>query len=99
MELEKSLKERVNIAGVQLYDILYDENGAKNNNGLDEKTNTKLWDFEDGFPVYLNKVLSGRMSLAESSKDHMSIIEEWLSDIEKIINLHTHIRGGTNENE
>ena len=68
---------------VCVFDLLYDSNSCvKDKTGLDPKVENILWDFNEGIGPYVDKVLSGRMSIAESLKDHMQIIEDWVKKVE-----------------
>ena len=85
MELEKSLHDRISVAHEKIYDLLYDDNGARDKTGLPEGVEGKLWDFIEGIGSYLDRIFSGRMSLAEMCKDHMQIVEDWVMDIENTL--------------
>ena len=86
MEIEKSLNDRIQAAYEQSFDLLYDQNACvKKNTGLDSKTEDALWNFNEGIGEYVNKVLSGRMSIKEMLKDHISIIDVWVEQVEEIL--------------
>lgn len=84
MVLEKSLLERLQAVYPKAFDLVYHKNGdAREVTGLPSETESLLWDFIDGIGSYIDRVLSGRMSIAESLKDHMAIIESRILAVEK----------------
>ena len=86
MELTKSLNDKIQTAYEQTFDLLYDENGCvKSKTSLDSETENVLWNFNEGIGVYVDRVLSGHMSINEILKDHISIIETWIEQVEKTI--------------
>lgn len=88
MKIEKSLNDRIQTAYEQTFDLLYDEHGAKEQTGINKETENILWDFNEGIGCYVDRVLSGHMSINKSLKDHIGIIESWIKKIEKAISKH-----------
>ena len=86
MEIEKSLNDRIQATYEQTFDLLYNQDGCvKDSTGLDSKTENLLWDFNDGIGGYVERVLSGQMSINEMLKDHIGIIETWIEQVEEAI--------------
>lgn len=86
MEIDKSLDDKIQEIYERAFDLLYDPDACvKDHTGLNSETEGQLWDFVEGIGEYVGKVLSGRMSIAESLKDHISIIEKWESEVRQLI--------------
>ena len=69
----------------QTFDLLYDEQEAKAETSLDNETESILWNFNEGIGIYIEKILSGQMSINEMLKDHIAIIETWIEQVEETI--------------
>ena len=86
MEIKKSLNDKLQETYEQAFELLYDKNNyPKVHTGLDTEVEAVLWDYVEGIGEYVQKVLSGRMSLAESLKDHMSEIETWEKEVKHLM--------------
>ena len=86
MEIEKSLNDRIQAAYERSFDLLYDQNACvKKKTGLNPETEDVLWHFNEGKGEYVDKVLSGRMSIKEALEDHITIIETWVEQVETTI--------------
>ncbi len=86
MKIEKSLNDKLQETYEQAFELLYDkDNYPKEHTGLDVEVEAALWDYVEGIGEYIQKVLSGRMSLTDSLKDHIAKIETWEREVRHLI--------------
>lgn len=89
MEINKSLDSKIQETYGKTYFLLYADNGDTRRDylslGINYETYDALWNFYEGIGEYVGRVLFGRMSITESLKDHISIIEKWESETRQLI--------------
>lgn len=84
--MDKSLDDMLQETYEGAFDLLYDQDAcAKECTGLDSEIEGQLWNFVEGIGEYVGRVLFGRMSITESLKDHISILEKWESETRQLI--------------